>query len=528
MYEIVIVGSGVSGTSAALHFSDKGIKPCIIDVGLNPYMEPRINENFYMHREKKDCFDIMVGEQWEGLYNLMRLDNAIPAKLTSPAMRFVIDRSHEFNPVRQNNFSLIQSFSRGGLANAWGAGLYRYNDRDLESFPIKASDLSFFYDRLSNEIGISGENDDLTSYFGKDNSLQRPLQLSENASRLYKNYMRKKERLNRKGIFVGHPRLGVLSEKKNGRKPCDYRNLEFWKPNLPYIYTPSLTLERLIKEKKVLYKNNLLVKSWQRKNSYLVLKAESIENGEPVYIKCKKLVLAAGAVNSAKIALASRQDYQTKLSLLDNHAVQLPFVLPGRIGARLETDAFGLTQLNLIYDSRSFHALFQGSILEVTSPARAEFFKEFPFSASENISLIRLVLPSLLVMQLFLPVSRKDSASFYLNRNGEIVIRGKKKKINDELIKDLVKILRMLGGYTAPFLVVKAENGHGIHYGGTLPMTHSPSKEYTCSRCGELYGEPGVYVVDGSLFPVIPAKNSSFTIMANAMRIADHISSLKG
>jgi choline dehydrogenase-like flavoprotein len=131
-------------------------------------------------------------------------------------------------------------------------------------------------------------------------------------------------------------------------------------------------------------------------------------------------------------------------------------------------------------------------------------------------------------MQLFLPVSKMEAASLFLNQNGKLEIHGKRNKISERLIMNIIKILRILGGYTGSSLVVKVENGHGIHYAGTLPMRDSPDREYTCSKFGELYGESGVYVVDGSLFPVIPAKNSSFTVMANAMRIADYISSLMG
>ena len=54
-------------------------------------------------------------------------------------------------------------------------------------------------------------------------------------------------------------------------------------------------------------------------------------------------------------------------------------------------------------------------------------------------------------------------------------------------------------------------------------MAEASNEAYTCSKNGELCGEPGVFVVDGSAFPVLPAKNLSFAVMANAMRIADYI-----
>ena len=71
--------------------------------------------------------------------------------------------------------------------------------------------------------------------------------------------------------------------------------------------------------------------------------------------------------------------------------------------------------------------------------------------------------------------------------------------------------------------MVEVPKGQTIHYAGTLPMKTHPTESYTCDRNGELYGEPDVFVVDGSTFPSLSAKNFAMALMANAMRIADHV-----
>jgi hypothetical protein len=40
---------------------------------------------------------------------------------------------------------------------------------------------------------------------------------------------------------------------------------------------------------------------------------------------------------------------------------------------------------------------------------------------------------------------------------------------------------------------------------------------------GRLAGTRGVYVADAATLPALPSKNHSFTLMANAMRIAEHV-----
>lgn len=523
MFEVMIVGSGVSGVAAALRFADRGVRPCVVDVGMIPDPGPEIDENFYAYRNIHDSFSLMIGENFEGLINLSRANRPIPVKLISPLMKFVTKGAAELSPLDGRNFSAVQSFAQGGLANAWGAGLYRCNDRDLEGVPLADSELAPYFERLSEEIGISGANDDLVPFFGRDDVLQEPLRLSANASRILEKYRLRKKSLNAQGAFIGRPRLAVLTEKKDGRKVCDYRNLEFWFPGLPYIYSPVLTLRKLIEQRKANYIRGVLVRSWSREGEELVVHAMEVDSGKEISFRCRRLVLAAGAVGSARLALQSRKDFRTRLKLLDNPAQQFPFVLPCRLGRGLEVDSFGLTQLNFIYDTGPLHGLLQGSILEMTSPARAEFFEYFPWAAYDNLRLIRFVLPAMVVLQLFFPGDTSGASSLRLREDGTLEIKASEEILIPEVKGKILKIFRKLGAYGVNSLVVDVPRGHSIHYAGTLPMTERPKEAYTCSKEGELYGEPGVFVVDGSLFPVLPAKNLSFAVMANAMRIADFI-----
>ena len=60
--------------------------------------------------------------------------------------------------------------------------------------------------------------------------------------------------------------------------------------------------------------------------------------------------------------------------------------------------------------------------------------------------------------------------------------------------------------------------GASLHYGGTLPMSQD-EKELTVDTRGRLRNTRSVYIVDGSVFPYLPAKGLTFTMMANADRI---------
>jgi choline dehydrogenase-like flavoprotein len=62
--------------------------------------------------------------------------------------------------------------------------------------------------------------------------------------------------------------------------------------------------------------------------------------------------------------------------------------------------------------------------------------------------------------------------------------------------------------------------GASVHYAGTLPMSDTPHPGTISPDCRS-HDFENLYVVDGSTFPFLPAKNITFTLMANAARVAD-------
>ena len=521
--EITIVGSGPAGVAAALRFADHRIKCLVLDVGYEAPRDSFPTENLYHLRSKNDVFWLMVGPNLERIRKLGKSANPVPAKLAAPHFDFVTRDATRLSPVEAHNFAPVQSFACGGLANAWGAGLYRYSSRELAGFPIGAVELQKYYDRLDEEIGISGTADDLAAFFGDGGFTQPPLRLSKKAHYLLERYELRRTRLNQLGMFMGRPRLGVLSHPKNGRTACTYSNLEFWVPRIPWIYVPSMTLERLSKAGAITYVNQVLVKSWTHLGDWIEVNIQHCGSGTLGSIRTRFLLLAAGPIGSAKLALSSRRDYRTSLPLLDNPTLQFPLFLPRFLGSPLEIDCFGLTQLNVVYDLGNGKVPLQGSILEVTSPARSEFFSAIPFAAKDSLTCIRYLVPSMLVLQLFLPGTQATAAKLSLSPTGRVVISGKENRADGEIVALVARTLRKLGAITHRRLVIAPPSGHGLHYAGTLPMANTPQSLYQCNKHCELDGDKRVFVIDGSVFPSLPPKNYSYTVMANAMRVADHV-----
>ena len=89
--------------------------------------------------------------------------------------------------------------------------------------------------------------------------------------------------------------------------------------------------------------------------------------------------------------------------------------------------------------------------------------------------------------------------------------------------KALAKIRRFflqLGAPIIPGLTRLRPMGSSVHYSGTLPMARE-KKSWCVSENCQSYDIQNMFVVDGAAMPHLPAKNLTFTLMANAARVVD-------
>ncbi|HZQ23202.1 MAG TPA: GMC oxidoreductase, partial [Terriglobales bacterium] len=87
-------------------------------------------------------------------------------------------------------------------------------------------------------------------------------------------------------------------------------------------------------------------------------------------------------------------------------------------------------------------------------------------------------------------------------------------------MKLMKKVLWRLGCIVPPGMVHVRPMGASAHYSGTLPMSSEKSSCTVSKQC-ESHDFENLYIVDGATFPFLPAKNLTFTLMANAVRVAE-------
>ena len=300
-------------------------------------------------------------------------------------------------------------------------GLYRYNEEDLAGFPIASRDLEPYYDAITEKVGISGTDDDLTRFFGSTRGLQSPLRLDANGAKFLRRYERRRHKLNHEGFFAGRPRLAILTQAHDWCVPYRYEALEFFRPNEPAVYSPAFTLKELIRRGEIAYQPSLLVERYvEERDGTIMVSARDCTGGEPRMFRARRLILAAGALNTAKIVLRSNEDYETRLPVLDNNVAYLPLVDPLRMGAGLEREFFPGAMLNAIYAPEDYPSAIQLTLYGMAGTLRSDFLFDFPLSLHGNLAAGKYLTPAMLVAQLFYPDRPVPTNYLRLNAQGEL------------------------------------------------------------------------------------------------------------
>src|SRR5690606_4461557 len=134
------------------------------------------------------------------------------------------------------------------------------------------------------------------------------------------------------GIRMGYPRLAIRTEPSEAGSAHPYDNLEFIRGRARTLYTPHRTLVQLIRERALCYFGGYYVTGYEEFGGGVRIRAIKLASGEEVVFEARKLMLGLGALNSARLVMASRRDYDCRLPIIDNPLSYIPFVHIGSLG----------------------------------------------------------------------------------------------------------------------------------------------------------------------------------------------------
>lgn len=533
MKSVTIVGSGASGVQFALSLLRKGHGVRMVDAGYTgpaPVAPDRRIPD--LKRELADPVEYFLGDDLAGL----TLPGREGEYYGFPPQKQYVFRHPGGVATRARGFEPLSSFARGGLAQAWTAGVFPFNEDDLSDFPFSYDELAPYYDEVAERIGVSGVADDIGRFMPVHDHMMEPLDLDGHSRSLLESYESNREALNgRYGCYVGRARVATLSRALGDREACDYLGRCIWGCPTESLYTPSLTLRECQRYDSFEYLPNHYVEAFEFDQNHRVrsLLVRSPDGGAGAPLPVEALALAAGTLSSARIYLESvwRHDGQrVELEgLMDNRQVLVPFVHLGRIGVPYEPRSYQYHQLLLGLETERLREYVHGQITTLTTAEAHPILQTMPLDLRTAAFVFRNVRAALGLVNLNFHDHRRPDCRVGLSADGPesegvLEIRYEPEPGENERLKSAVKrlrrVLRRLGCVVAPGTVHTRPMGASVHYAGTLPMSERRAPRTVSPLC-QSHDFENLYVVDGSTFPFLPAKNITFTLMANAARVAD-------
>ena len=517
-FDVMIVGSGPAGVSAAFPLLEAGLKVLMVDGGKK--LGKNIPDTSYQSWRQKDPhqFARMVGSNF---YSLRNSGSSSP-KLRIPNLSNIFNDFASRNRIHSTNFSTIGSLAVGGLSNAWGCGVAKYSNNELKDFPFLPEEINQSYEWIANRIGLSGSvDDDLSGFFGLDQISQSPIALDQMNSYLLKNYS-KASRKNFDNFKIGRLRVAALSKGVGDRLACNQCGNCLWGCARGSLYSAADEIENLKNFSKFYYKPGFIVDSIHSNDDAVAISGGM--NGTQVQerIQAKKLLLAAGTLASTRLAF-SELNIREERPLLSSSTAAFMMTLPKYLGHSSE-DSFGSGQLAFHFPINNEVNAY-GATFSISGIPINEFLPHLPLQAPHAIQFLRAFISSCIVGNIFLP-GKIGGASFIVSRDGVMQVGYIQNPDLPNLMKSAKGVIKKkfgyLGAWMLPGSFTLGTPGADIHYVGTMPMRANP-KIGESHPSGEIHALRNVYSIDGASLPVLSERPHTLTIMANADRIARKI-----
>lgn len=515
--DVLIVGSGPAGVSAAFPLVEAGLRVAMLDGGQRNQLLPPDGQFLDIRRLQPDQWDWMVGRDFHALRHV----DAISPKLRVPTHAAVFEGFANANRIVSEDFVAVGSLAPGGLSNAWGCGVACLTDEELKTYPVTLAAMRESYAAVATRIGVSGgRDDDLSGYFGLDDWSQPAIAIDVLQGSILERYARHRQALHRQGFRLGRARVAALSEQRGDRLPCDRSDTCLWGCARQSLYSATHDLTQLRTHPGFFHQSGYIVARVFRDGDAAGVEAQGPDGG--TIIRARRVLLAAGTLASTRLALAAiRHDAPVAMQSCPTAAFML--WLPRQLG-QARTAAFGLGQLSFSLDLAD-HATGFGSLFSTTGIPVTEFARHMPFAKRYSIDFLEPFLTSCVVGNVFLP-GAMSQVELRLDADDRLVVKGAYRDDVAPTMATAHRILRAgfrkLGAILMPGSFQLGKPGSDIHYAASLPMRASPLPGET-DPFGELAGMPGVHVVDGASLSTLPAKSHTLTIMANADRIGTHL-----
>jgi choline dehydrogenase-like flavoprotein len=496
-YDVLIVGSGPAGVAAAFPLLERGLRVAMVDgargasAGISGTPTDRVRESF--------------GPDYSAL---------LPQDDRSPKQRLyrsrAMTREHaQRTGLSTSGFRASGAVARGGLSTVWGAYAVEFDAADLRGYPFGPDQLRASYDAVAARIGISGAHGDaLDQFHGAATPLQPAPPLHPAAAGL----LRRSKGRNGAALALGMARNALLTQPIGQRAACVLCKGCLWPCAGGSIYASLHDLAVL-----------RAMPGFELIDDFYAERVERSGQGVTVHaagsaIAARRVLLAAGTLGTTRLLLESLGLQGRAVRMLSNPLLAMPLWLPGAAFQPAPAQGHSLAQLGLrvAMDGDDYAC---GAIYSLDGLPLDFISAKLPMSLAGAARTSAWLAGSVLVATVYF--SGAYSQNHVTLDAGGLRIEGGATPAFESRFEDVLKRLRgefrAIGALPLPG-AERAPMGLDNHYAGTCPMGGEGA--LATGAQGQLLAMPEVHVVDGAALPELPAKHLTFTIMANADRIA--------
>lgn len=420
------------------------------------------------------------------------------------------------------------SYAKGGFSVGWGAAVLRPDDCDLVDWPISNQELDPYYASVLGGIPYSGSNDLLAANFPFMREPGNSLRLTQgNAALLHE--LEASGMFDRERLVFGKARL--LANADSGCVDgCKYCGCCMSGCAYGAIYKASRDIDGMIAAGEIDYRAGLTVHRLEESGTGVTVLACNAQGAGESW-EFDRVFLAAGALNSTRIVLQSKQLYDEKVEIKTTIGFVAPMFRLGRMPLDWP-DCNTMPGIFLEYKVEGLSDHWVHTQLSTPNEMALEKLGVTLGGAGWGYALRRRAAEHLVVALCNL---HSDHANNY-----EIVLKKGRDGENDKIIsarrdtegatyaidmaiRKLFRIGRKVGCYPILPAVQRSTQVVGYHIGGGLPMRRNPQTETETNCFGSPKGWKRIHVVDSSVFPSVPGTTIGLLAMANAARIATEV-----
>ena len=481
-----IVGSGPSALACVWALMDSDIEVTVFDAHIN-----ETNLENHIPRESPQKFKLINGSDY-------------------PYRHF------QFGPkYKTDSLDIPYSFAEGGLSSVWGATMLPFSQMDTKNWPNYMNNLDKEYEFISEHMPIARPGFEPSIYY-KDYSNTEGLLPSRNIQTVLES-----SHSFQKNFEYSVTSLAVRVQTSN-QKGCIYCNQCLTGCPYGYIWSAKSDWESIRKTKKIYFEDGIRVLKVNELMTGVTFTGIRENNLQYQSKEFDRIILATGSIESFRITAASGLTSKSTI-LQDSNTFLVPLLKRRHIRENIDS-GYSLSQAYLRVSSiKNIPLHFQFYNFSETLLNRAISTSWIARTVPKII--LRSILSKLLFAIGYLPSEYSRNLSLLLDESGNLEIKALESKLSrkkghagiaNKFILNRA-VFRRAGLWPLLPMIQHLSPGLGAHYGGWAPAGISTDS------LGRLNPNSRVHLVDSSVLPDIPAGPITFTVMANAVRIARSI-----